>query len=477
MKIIKKTKIVATIGPTSSNEKVLKPLIKEGVNLVRLNFSHGDHATHLKSIEVVRKVAQEVGKPVGILLDLSGPKIRTGDFAGGSITLKKGSKITVTTKKCLGSETRVYINYAALSKEIKRGDCILLDDGRRKLQVLSVSGDEILCRILVGGTIKDRRGVNLPDTNINISSITKKDEADMLFGVQEKVDYFALSFVRDPKDIVRLRKMLKNNGSRAGIIAKIETPQAVANIDDIIEEADGIMIARGDLAVEVPRENVPLIQKDIIEKCNVAGKPVIVATQMLESMISSPVPTRAEVSDVANSILDGADAIMLSQETAFGEYPIEAVKIMADVARRIENHYPHREKILKDNRLSKELRSGVVVDVITASAVRVAEHVGAKVIVALTESGLTARMISRYHPTQPVLALSVHGDVVQRMTLYYGCYARTITYHEHITDGLDDIREKITSLGLAKKGDAMVIAAGLPMGEGGSTNMCFVEKV
>jgi pyruvate kinase len=477
MKVIKRTKIVATIGPTSSDEKVLTQIMKEGVNVVRLNFSHGEQAEHKILIDLVRSVAEKIQKPVGILIDLAGPKIRTGEFVGGSVMLNKGAKIIVTTKKCFGDEKRMFINYPPLTKEIKKGDFILLDDGNRRLQALSVSGDEIVCRIIVGGRIKDRRGVNLPDTDLKISSITKKDEADMAFGVKEHADYFALSFVRDPKDIVKLRKMLKARGSNAGIIAKIETPQAVAHIDEIIEEADGIMVARGDLAIEVSREDVPIIQKDIIEKCNVAGKPVIVATQMLESMISSPVPTRAEVSDVANSILDGADAVMLSQETAFGEFPVEAVKMMANVARHVENHYPHRKKILEDSRLSKELRIGATADIITASAVRVAEHVKAKVIVALTESGFTARMVSRYRPTQPILALSPNHDVIQKMTLHYGCYARHIGHYENIVDSLDDIRETIISIGLAKKGDTIVIAAGLPMGQGGATNMCFVQKV
>jgi pyruvate kinase len=477
MKVIKKTKIIATIGPTSSDPQTAEKIIRSGVNVVRLNFSHGDHATHKKSVDTIREIATRREKPVGVLLDLAGPKIRTGDFEGGKTTLKKGKRVVLTTKSCLGNSEKMYVNYGRLPKEVKRGSFILLDDGRRKLQVLSTSNTEVACKVVVGGTIKDRRGINLPGTDLQISSLTAKDKNDVLFGVKEKVDYFALSFVRSAKDVKQLRAILKKHNSEAGIVAKIETMQAVRDIDEIIEEADGIMVARGDLAVEVPREEVPLIQKDIIQKCNVAGKPVIIATQMLESMISSPVPTRAEVSDVANSILDGADAVMLSQETAFGEYPVEAVEVMSDVARRVENHYPHREKIQNDGRISRELKNHNTPDAITAAAVRVANHVDATVIVALTESGFTPRMVSRYRPTQPILALSRNSEIVERMTLYYGCYARQMSDFEYVSDALGEVRDILLKVKLAKKGDTMVIVAGVPMGTGGATNLCLVEVV
>ncbi|MCK5590968.1 MAG: pyruvate kinase, partial [Candidatus Pacebacteria bacterium] len=425
--------------------------------------------THKKNIDTIRKISDRLEKPVGVLMDLSGPKIRTGDFVGGKVHLKKGAKITLTTKKIMGDASKIYISYKRLPKEVKRGSYILLDDGRRKLRVINVSKDEVLCRIITVGVIKDRRGVNLPGVDLKISSLTTKDKNDVVFGVKQNVDYFALSFVRSENDVKQLRKLLNKYDSHAGIVAKVETKQAVKNIDAILEEADGIMVARGDLAVEVSREEVPLIQKDIIQKCNIAGKPVIIATQMLESMIISPVPTRAEVSDVANSILDGADAIMLSQETAFGKYPYEAVQIMSDVARKIEDHYPHREKILNDGKLSKELEEKAVVDAITTATVRVAGHVNARVIVALTESGFTPRMVSRYRPTQPILALSRHDEVVQKMTLYYGCYSRKISDFEYVLEVLDEVRNILTKVKLAKKGDTMVIAAGVPMGKGGST--------
>lgn len=311
---------------------------------MRLNFSHGDFNEHQNRVDNLKKAISETGIEALILQDLAGPKIRIGEFENGSIELKEGELFTLTTDSVVGNEQKVSINYPNLPKEVAPGHTIFLHDGKKKLEVVEVNGNEIVCKILVGGEIKNRRGVNLPDSDLSISALTEKDRADLEFGVKNKVDYIALSFVRTPKDIDELRDILKSKGADIKIIAKIETPQAIKNIDEIIEKVDGIMVARGDLAIEVPFEKVPLYQKQIIEKCHHANKFVITATQMLESMIHSPVPTRAEVSDVANAILDGTDAIMLSEETTLGEYPVKAVHVMTKIAKEVEHNYDEKWK-------------------------------------------------------------------------------------------------------------------------------------
>lgn len=477
---IKKTKIVATIGPASESEAMLTNLVKAGMNVCRLNFSHGTHEGALVQVKNIRAVAEKLCTPTAILQDLSGPKIRIGDLYQERVILKKGGIFTLTTKKCLGDETKAYVNYAGLPKELKKGDAILLDDGKKRLEVISVKGDEIKCRIVVGGEIKGRRGVNLPGVSLKISCLTAKDKKDVLFGIEHKVDYVALSFVRRASDIRELRAILVKAKSNAKIIAKIETGEAIENIDAIIAETDGVMIARGDLAVEVPAQEVPILQKMIIEKCNIAGKPVIVATQMMESMIKSPVPTRAEVSDVANSILDGADAVMLSEESALGEYPVEAVKMMSDVAEIAEKNYPHHEALYGDiiapeNDNSTHQRD--IVDAVTFSVVSTASTVGAKVIIALSESGLTARMVSRYRPMQPVIAMSPKDHVVRQLELVFGCFPTCIEHFTNVADVMKVVRAYVLKHNLAKKGDKVVVAAGIPFGHTGGTNMIMVEVI
>ena len=410
-----------------------------------------------------------------MLQDISGPKIRTGDFKSNEIMLKKGKKIILTTKKIVSDENNIYIDYKRLSKDVVCGAKILLDDGRRELKVLSILGNNVLCRVVTGGVIKGKRGVSLPGVDLKTFSLTNKDLKDIEFGIKHKIDYFALSFVRAAADIKKLRLILDKKKSDARIIAKIETIKAVKNIDEIIEKADGVMIARGDLAVELAHEDVPLIQKDIIEKCNIAGKPVIVATQMLESMIKAPIPTRAETSDIANSILDGADAIMLSQETAFGEYPLEAVEIMTAIAKKVENNYLYRGKSIHSGFASRELRHNVTADAITASAVNIARCINAKVIVALTMSGFTPRMISRYRPIQPVIAITAHKKHLNKMVLYFGCYPKKIHKFDYVVDTADDIKKILLKNKLAKKGDKIVIIAGVPLARFRETNLCLVE--
>jgi pyruvate kinase len=467
---LKKTKIVATIGPATENLKSMTALAKAGMDVVRLNFSHGDHQEHLKRIELVRKVSDKLGKTIGILQDLSGPKIRIGDFYKERVILKKGSTFTLTTEKMVGDETKAFVSYKNLPREVKRGSIILLDDGKKKLEVKNVHGNFIRCKVLVGGETKGRRGVNIPGAYLKIDAITEKDRKDLAFGIKHKVDFVALSFVRKASDVHELRALLKKFKSDAAIIAKIETVEAIENLDSIIEASDGIMIARGDLAIEVPAHDVPILQKMIIQKCNTAGKPVITATQMLESMIKSPVPTRAEVSDVANSILDGTDAVMLSEETTLGEYPVHAVTVMSQVARRTE--VLSRKKHLEEAR-------GVrgIVDAVSYSVVQVADQVGAKAIVALTESGFTARMISRFKPYQSIIVMTPNKRALAKLSLSFGCVPVSIHGFRYVGEVTSLVRDFARQHGIAKRGDKVVIAAGVPFGKAGGTNMLLVNVV
>ncbi len=471
----KKTKIVATIGPATESKEMLSKLLKAGLNVMRLNFSHGDFAEHQAKFDNLKEAVKDTGIAAATLQDLGGPKIRTGEFAteSGRVTIKKGQTFTLTTKNIKGDENICSINYAKLPEEAKVGDRIMLDDGKKRLQVTAIKGQDIICKVMVGGELKGRRGVNLPDTDISMSSLTPKDKKDLEFGIKNKVDFIALSFVRRPSDIVELRKILEKNKCEAGIIAKIETPQAVKNIDEIIALSDGIMVARGDLAIEVPAEEVPLIQKMIIHKCNLVGKPVITATQMLESMIKSPVPTRAEVSDVANAILDGTDAIMLSEETTLGEYPLEAVELMSRVAIRTENDLLHEQLLLSAERINPES----VTENVTAYAIRTAHKIGAKFIVALTNAGTSARMMSRYRPQLPILVFTPNEKTYQKSILSFGCWVFKIESYTDFQHAVDDIKASIVKNKLAKKNDKIVIATGRPFGKKVGTNMMVVETI
>lgn len=471
MEIMKKTKIVATIGPTSQDEKVFTALVQAGLNVARVNFSHGDEKEHGGKFKTIRKVSKKLGIPVAILQDLAGPKIRIGDFYQERVMLTKGETFVLTTEPCVGDEHRAFVNYAALPKEIKPGKYILLDDGKKKLKVLSVKGDEIVCEIMLGGETKSRRGVNLPGTDLNISSLTAKDRKDLEFGVRSEVDFMALSFVRRAADIEELRAILKKRKSSTKIIAKIETQQAIDNLESILQVADGVMVARGDLAVEVPMEQVPVLQKKIIKYARQLGKPVIVATQMLESMIHSPVPTRAEVSDVANAIMDGTDAIMLSEETALGEYPLEAIETMVRIAKHVEQHYPDKALAHTGG------EAAAVVDSVSGSVVRVARETAASVIVALSESGSTPRSVSRHRPVQPIIVLTPNKETLNRMALSFGCYAYPVKPFRQVEQVVNEAKKVLAKEGLAKKSDRFVIVAGMPFGTSGGTNMLMVEQV
>ena len=474
---MKKTKIVATIGPATETEQTLEKLIDAGLNVMRLNFSHGDFAEHQIRVDNLRKVCKKTGASVAILQDLGGPKIRIGNFKTESIELKKGQTFTLTTEDVVGDESIVSVNYPLLPKEVEKGHIIFLHDGKKKLEVTEVKGNNVICKVLVGGDIKGRRGVNLPDSDLSIKSLTEKDLKDLEFGIKNNVDFIALSFVRKPSDIIELREILKKRKSDAGIIAKIETPQAISCIDEIIGLVDGIMIARGDLAIEVPFEKVPSYQKMMIKKCNEAGKPVITATQMLESMIKSPVATRAEISDIANAILDGTDAIMLSEETTLGNFPVEAVSVMRTIALEVESNYPERiiKRIMKGMGVNGETK---ISDSITSSVVKTAHDVGAKVIVALTDSGFTARMISRHKPTAQILALTPNERTSNKLNLVFGCRSTVLPRYKTIEDVYKIVRSQCLEKKLARKGDKVVIVAGVPFNTKGlSTNMLVIQEI
>ena len=472
--MIKKTKIVATIGPVTSSEEMLSKLLKVGMNVVRLNFSHGDFREHQEKVDNFRQAMKKTGIMGAIMQDLSGPKIRLGEFSTETVELKKGDTIIITTEKVIGSEKKVSINYPLFAKEVKTGDSIMVDDGKKRFEVLSVKGNDVLCKIIVGGTTKGRRGVNLPDSEISVKCLTDKDISDIEFGLKNKVDFFAFSFIRKPEDVTELRDILNKRKSKAKIIAKIETPQAVKNIDAILELCDGLMVARGDLAIEVPAEKVPMIQKMIIKKCNDAGKIVITATQMLESMIKSPVPTRAEVSDIANAILDGTDAVMLSEETTLGGFPLEAVNVMSKVAYEIEHNYPER----KLTQMKKGDENRETTDSITESVVRTAHDVGAQAIIALTETGYTARMVSRHKPEQIIIALTSNEITAHQLCLSFGCVPILVIDFKTSDDALKYVKSYCLKQNLAQKGDRIVITGSMPFGKkSGSTNMIIVETV
>ncbi len=470
----KKTKIVCTIGPATESEETLTKLVKNGMNVMRLNFSHGDFAEHQVRADNLQKVMEKTGIQVARLQDLSGPKIRIGEFEKGSTVLKEGAKFTLTTDKVPGTDEKVSINYPLFAKEVKVGDPVLLHDGKKKLEVLEINGNEVVCQVIVGGEIKGKRGVNLPGSDLSVASLTEKDREDIKFGLKNNFDFFALSFVRRPEDVIELRQILDEAKSEARIISKIETPQALKNIDEIIKLSDGIMVARGDLAIEIPAEDVPLIQKMIIHKCNQAGKPVITATQMLESMISSPVPTRAEVSDVANAILDGTDAIMLSEETTLGQYPVQAVQMMGKIAQRIEKD-PHHTVILGSRKYSDPVKR--TSDALGNGAIEVAKESGAKLIVALTDGGFSARMISRYKPEQKILALTPREKTRNQLLLSFGCVPVLCQKFGEINEVIHEAKKLALESKLVNIGDKIVIVFGLPLGTRGGTNSLMVETL
>ena len=468
---MKKTKIVATIGPSTTSVEKMEDLLTAGVNVMRMNFSHGDFAEHQVKVDNAKAVSEKIGIPVALLQDLGGPKIRIGDFYKESVILEEGQTFTLTTEKILGDEKRVYINYALLPKEVKVGGFIMLHDGKKKLEITNIKGNEVVCKVIIGGEIKGKRGVNLPGAKLSVSSLTKKDKDDLEFGFKNKVDFIAFSFVRRPDDVTELRDILDQAKSKAKIIAKIEDVEGWENIDKIIELVDGIMIGRGDFGIEIGVENMPMVQKEIIKKCNKAGKPVITATHMLESMIKSPVPTRAEVSDIANAILDGTDAIMLSEETALGQYPVEAVRVMTKVAERVEREMGYSKKDFMGEGKDS------VTDAVSSEAVDLARNIGAKYIVALTYYGFAARMIARYRPVQRIIAMTPNEKVASQLLLTFGCNPVLIEKLNTLPAAIKEAKKHCLKSKLVQKGDKIVIVAGMPFGKSGMTNTILVERI
>ena len=470
---MRKTKIVATIGPASCSEQVLKELISAGVNVVRLNFSHGTRQWHKSLIQSIRKISSELGKPIAILQDLTGPRIRIGNLKDKSILLKNGILFDLTTQNIIGDEKRISVNYKNLPQEIKKGDTILIADGSVKAEVIGKSKTEIRCRVISGGFISSKKGINLPFTKLKIPSLTAKDIKDLNLGIRCNVDFIALSFVRKADDIKKAKEIIRKKGASIPVIAKIEKPEALKKIDEIIDVSDGLMVARGDLGVEIPIEEIPQVQKMIIKKSNICGKPVITATQMLKSMVENPEPTRAEVTDIANSILDGTDAMMLSEETAMGKYPIRAVKVMSRIAESTEKYIPE-QKIFYGENIKKEK---TIPDAISHAACLTALGLNAKAIIAPTQSGYTAIQVSRFRPRQVIIAVTPDIRTVRKLSLCWGVYPILIDSFKNTDDMINKAKKASLVSKLVRKGDMMVMTAGLPVEKTGTTNIIKAFKL
>lgn len=477
--IMKKTKIICTMGPRTMDKIILKELIAGGMNVARFNFSHGSYEEHAERIALVRQVSEQLGIPVALMLDTKGPEIRTGLLKDGKkVSLEQGKEFTLYTEEREGDETGCSITYQQLVYDVRKGDTILIDDGLIGLEVQRVSADKIECIIKNGGELGERKGVNVPNVKIHLPGVTQKDREDILFGIEQGVDYIAASFVRNSDCIMDIREILEDNHGRdIGIIAKIENAEGVENIDEILDAADGIMVARGDLGVEIPADQVPHIQKKIIHKCNRKCKPVVTATQMLDSMIRNPRPTRAEAGDVANAIYDGSDAIMLSGETAMGKYPVEAVRMMAKIAETTEAHLDYSNL----QKLNKKQRKKDISMAVGFASVSTAEILKASCLVVPTMTGYTARMISSLRPKTPIYAISPSEQAVRRMQLYWGVYAMPGETEDSTRHMITNSMKIILRRKLIKKGELAVFTAGDPAtnmvsGRGRSTNVMQVVE-
>lgn len=471
----RRNKIVATIGPVSSSREMLLALMEAGADVFRLNFSHGRHAELREVVSSIRELSRDRRRAVAILGDLQGPKIRTGLMRDGAITLVAGEKIVITTADILGGDGIISTSYEALPRDVKPGDRILLDDGLLDLQVETATGCEVHCRVVVGGVLKSRKGMNLPGVAVSVPALTEKDLVDLDFCLDQELDYLALSFVRCAADILQLKELISRRRTNIRVIAKIEKPEAVENFAAILEVADGIMVARGDLGVELSPEKVPLIQKHIIRQCNLAGKPVITATQMLESMIHSPRPTRAETSDVANAILDGTDAVMLSAETASGEYPCEAVAMMVKVAEDIDADPQLKEQVFHP--LSTEGGYRRLPEAISQAACRVAESVGAAAILAFTQTGSTVALVAKHRPRVPIYAVTPTVAVRRRMALYAGVRSIRVDIEGDTEAQIRSVEEAVLAAGVLQRGDVVVITMGSPVSDPGTTNLLKIHRL
>lgn len=471
-----RTKIVATMGPASSNKDVLLAMIKAGVNVCRLNFSHGRPEDHQKTIDTIREINEQYKVNVGILADLQGPKIRIGLVKDGGIHLVNGTQINITTHECIGDDNRIYITYETFPQDVKPNEIILLDDGKIQMRVIETNRkDSVLCEVVHGGILTSRKGVNLPNTKVSIPSLTEEDLINLEFALQNDVEWIGLSFVRTGEDIVELKRIIARSGKSARVIAKVEKPEAIDNIDAIIAATDGVMVARGDLGVEMPLEEVPLLQKMIARKCRAASKPVIVATQMLESMITTPRPTRAEVNDVANSVLDGADAVMLSGETSVGEFPVIVIETMAKIVRNVEElGYPFNTTIEPE---TPRAPANYLSDALCGSAVYLAEHTNAVGIVSMTVSGYTAFQISSHRPKANTYIFTSNKNLLKALSLVWGVKAFYYDKLESTDQTISDVNEILKSENLIEAGDVVINTASVPITKQGKTNMLKVSVV
>lgn len=473
-KVQKRTKIVATLGPASTNKTTLTNMVALGVDVCRLNFSHGSQEDHQVAIETIREISEENQVPIAILADLQGPKIRIGKMKEGGALLLNGKTVTITTKELIGDENNIYITYENFPNDVTENEIILLDDGKIQLRVISSNRlDTVECEIVHGGVLTSRKGVNLPNTKISIPSLTEEDIDNLNFALSFDVEWVAMSFVRTAADIVLLREHIKGQNKTARIIAKVEKPEAIANIDEIIAESDGIMVARGDLGVEMPMEEVPVLQKMIVQKCRDASKPVIIATQMLESMITTPRPTRAEVNDVANSVLDGADAVMLSGETSVGEFPEIVIETMSKVITHVEKtSYPYFAAKV-NNSTSETLIS----DHICASSVFLTQKTGAKAISAMTSSGYTAFEISSHRPDADIFIFTGNRRLLNTLSVVWGVSGFYYDGFDSTDNSISDVNNILKEKGLAKEGDLVVNTASIPIESKGKTNMIKVAVI
>ena len=471
---MRKTKIVCTLGPSSSDETTLKKMLLAGMNVARLNFSHGTHEGHRQTIQRFRKVREELGIPAAVLLDTKGPEIRTGNFANGEEILKEGQEFILTTLPVSGTSQRVSVTYKDLPKEVKPGNLVLINDGKIVIKVENTDDTEVRGTVIHGGKISNHKGINLPNVRLNMQYMSPQDREDILFGIQNDVDYIAASFVRSAGDVVVIRKLLEDNGgSEIKIIAKIESTQGIENFEEILEAADGIMVARGDMGVEVAYEKLPGIQKKFIRRCVQSGKIVITATQMLESMTTSPIPTRAEITDVANAVFDGTTAVMLSGETAAGKYPVEAVATMAKIAMQAETDQP---KVPSRNMIWHEMDAMDVTNAVGHAACTLAKDINAAAIMAITKTGYTARRMSKFRPDIMIIGATPYEKTYHQLSLIWGVTPLMANYRYEIEDLFGHCARKALVAGLIKEGSNIVISAGVPVDVPGNTNIIRVME-
>jgi pyruvate kinase len=467
-----KTKIVATVGPASNSKEMLLALVKEGVDVFRLNFSHGTHDDHLKVLNIIREVNKELGSAVSILLDLQGPKIRIQEVEPG-VVIERGQELTITPRELIGNSKIVSTSYKELPRDVKKGDTILVDDGKIELKVKEVKETDVVTEVIYGGPLKSRKGINLPFTKVSAPSLTEKDYLDLQFGIKHNVDWIALSFVRKAYDIESLRAIINEHKSTSRIVAKIEKPEALSNIDEIIASTDAVMVARGDLGVEIWLEEVPMVQKMLVEKCNKAGKPVIVATQMMESMIENPRPTRAETNDVANAVMDGADAVMLSAETAAGKYPIEVIRSMVRTVTSVEKN-PNMYFRFRETNTGSE---SFLHDSFVLAACKLAKDVGAKAIVGMTTSGYTAFKSSAHRPNANIFVFTNNQSLISQINLVWGSRAYHYDKANSTDETIDDVEAILKKDGHVKTGDIFIILASMPIHEKARTNTLKINVV